>query len=574
MMRRISYVGIIFLLLNIQGVVAYQKAVDTLKEDSYKFYAGKFYENVADSTKAAIYANKYLSKAKTDHDTIKIADGYYFLQCITKREISHKYSDSIIALTKTRSTEFYPSLAYYNKARKYYNEGNFKKSFDYFLKMNEDAKKHNNTVFEYASKRSMGILKSRIGEHEEALETLKDCYAYYSKSKERTPKDYLSVLFSLSDSYNLNKKLDSASVINILGYNESVLLKNEEYNYHFILNEGINQYSKANFTVAKDSLEKVITILEENGDKANLSMAHFYLGKTLFSLNRKSEAIESHKKVDEIFQEISEIMPDNRENYEILISHYKKIGDKDNQLKYIERLIRVDSILNSNYKYLIKNVVQNYDTPRLLSEKQEIIDSLEEERSTNTTQITVVSLLLAFSLGGVGYYYYNQRQYKQRFLKLLDSIKLDVIKTRKEEEVSKDKLGGSTISQNTLDHLFTQLHQFEKKQGYLKPNINAKDLAKSFNSNSSYLSIVVNTYKRKSISQYINDLRIDFAIEKLKGDPKFRKYTIKAISQEAGFNTAEAFSKTFYKKVKIYPSYFIRKLEKQPISFNQKTHKN
>ncbi len=561
MMCRSFYVGIIFLLLNTQGVVAYQKAVDTLKENSYRFFADKFYENVADSTKAAIYANKYLSKAKTDHDTIKIADGYYFLQCVTKREISHKYSDSIIALTKTRSTEFYPSLAYYNKARKYYNEGNFKKSFDYFLKMNEDAKKHNNTVFEYASKRSMGILKSRIGEHEEALETLKDCYAYYSKSKERTPKDYLSVLFSLSDSYNLNKKLDSASVINILGYNESILLKNEEYNYHFILNEGINQYSKANFTVAKDSLEKVITILEENGDKANLSMAHFYLGKTLFSLNRKSEAIESHKKVDEIFQEISEIMPDNRENYEILISHYKKIGDKDNQLKYIERLIRVDSILNSNYKYLIKNVVQNYDTPRLLSEKQEIIDSLKTEKQSSLLMIIVLAVLSLISLVFLVFNYKKRVTYKRRFDELYNSNtanKKTIVKNLNVTDA--DSIG---ISEEIVNGILSDLEKFEANQGFLKPNIVTNDLAKKMSTNSKYLSRVINHYRNKSFSMYINELRIDYCIEKLKTDKKFMNYTVKAIAREIGFNSTDAFSKSFYKIKGIQPSYFIRELEKQ-----------
>ncbi|WP_109097198.1 helix-turn-helix domain-containing protein [Aquimarina sp. AU58] len=72
---------------------------------------------------------------------------------------------------------------------------------------------------------------------------------------------------------------------------------------------------------------------------------------------------------------------------------------------------------------------------------------------------------------------------------------------------------------------------------------------------------VIYCHKQKTLSQYINDLRIDFVVEKFRSDSKFRKYTIKAIAQEVGFNTAEAFSKTFYKKTGIYPSYFIKKLE-------------
>ena len=43
---------------------------------------------------------------------------------------------------------------------------------------------------------------------------------------------------------------------------------------------------------------------------------------------------------------------------------------------------------------------------------------------------------------------------------------------------------------------------------------------------------------------------------------KLRKYTIKAIAGEFGFNTSESFSKAFYKKHGIYPSYFLSRLEK------------
>lgn len=116
-----------------------------------------------------------------------------------------------------------------------------------------------------------------------------------------------------------------------------------------------------------------------------------------------------------------------------------------------------------------------------------------------------------------------------------------------------------------MQHLLTQLQRFEERQDYLTSNINAKDLAKSFGSNSSYLSVVVNTYKQKSISEYINDLRVDFAIEKLQTNPIFRKYTIKAIAQEVGFNSSEIFAKKFYKKTGIYPSYFVKKLENENV---------
>ncbi len=60
-------------------------------------------------------------------------------------------------------------------------------------------------------------------------------------------------------------------------------------------------------------------------------------------------------------------------------------------------------------------------------------------------------------------------------------------------------------------------------------------------------------------------MRIDCIVKRLQTDQKLRKYTIKAIVTEAGFNSAEVFAKTFRKRIGIYPSYFIKKLENYKI---------
>ena len=64
-------------------------------------------------------------------------------------------------------------------------------------------------------------------------------------------------------------------------------------------------------------------------------------------------------------------------------------------------------------------------------------------------------------------------------------------------------------------------------------------------------------------SAYISELRIDLCVDKLKNDQTFRKYTMNAIAHEIGFNNAESFSKAFHRRTGIYPSYFIRELEKK-----------
>jgi AraC-like DNA-binding protein len=68
-----------------------------------------------------------------------------------------------------------------------------------------------------------------------------------------------------------------------------------------------------------------------------------------------------------------------------------------------------------------------------------------------------------------------------------------------------------------------------------------------------------------NFANYMNEIRIDYAIVQLKENKLFRSYTIKAIAIESGFNNAQSFSIAFHKKTGIHPSYFLKQLENQEL---------
>ncbi|MDE1205393.1 helix-turn-helix domain-containing protein [Tenacibaculum sp. LAR 2:5] len=78
-----------------------------------------------------------------------------------------------------------------------------------------------------------------------------------------------------------------------------------------------------------------------------------------------------------------------------------------------------------------------------------------------------------------------------------------------------------------------------------------------------YLSKIINHFKKESFSNYLNNLRIEYIVHRLKEDKVLRKFTIRTIADEAGFNNAESFSKAFFKAKGIKPSYFLKELEKR-----------
>ena len=113
------------------------------------------------------------------------------------------------------------------------------------------------------------------------------------------------------------------------------------------------------------------------------------------------------------------------------------------------------------------------------------------------------------------------------------------------------------LSQEIIDDILRKLEKFEKNEDYLNANLSLMTLAKKFNTNSSYLSRVLNSSKSVNFSKYLNDLRINYAVRQIKNDAVFRKYTIEAIALECGYNNSASFSRSFYKNTGLYPSYFI-----------------
>lgn len=529
------------------------KSIDELENLSYKYYP--------DTLKYKMYSNTLLAKAKQIKDSLGLAKGYQLVSYYRGKDFSTTltYLDSSIAVSKYLNHKRFPAVSYSGKGVTYREMGDDYKALECFLAAAEYSKKTNNISFYYLTKHNIASIKEKIGEVREAISIYKKVLQYEDDNNIKT-QGHLTTILSLADSYRKLSFLDSATYYNRKGFLLAYEKKDEILDF-FTFNEGVNLYYKKNYKASLDSINKSIPVIEKYrpliGEELFVD-AYTHLAKLYKEFDNKEKYLEYLLKIDQSYKRSNYAFVEMREGHKMLIDYYKSKDDKNKQLYYINQLLEIDSVLDKRYKSINKKMIKEFDIPNLLSEKEEIIASLEAEKSSSATQILIISSLLVLSLGGAGYYYYNQRRYKKRFSQLLDA------NTQQESTPippPKDKTGITTISPDTLEQLLAHLEEFEKNQKYLASNINSKDLAKSFGSNSSYLSLVVNTYKQKTLSQYINDLRIDFVVEKLQSDSKFRKYTIKAIAQEVGFNTAEAFSKTFYKKTGIYPSYFIKKLE-------------
>ena len=534
---------------------------DSLKTKTYAELFKGLNSSSNDTVKEKIYAEAYLHKAKNENDAIRISNGYSQFASISSKtslDLAIVYCDSIISLTKNINHIDYPGYGYMVKGISQFNLGNYEKALENYLIANKYALKNNNVNQLFYLNNAVGELKNLWGSYPEALNIFKSQLHLLEQNKQpyNNYQQYLLRVYkSISSSYILNKKLDSAFIYAKKGIQESLAISDSLYYNYFVFQTGVIAYYQNNFKIALDSLNKTVPYQKSPNDFLNY---HYYLGNIYWKQNIDEKAFFHFSKADSIYDKSKDVVPEVRDIQEYFVGYYKKNNDINNQLKYIDRLLYVDSIIKYNYKNLNETLIKKYDTPKLIAEKQRIIYTLEQ--SQKKSSFIIIGLVGAFiiALALIIWSFKKQSIYKKRFNKLL-LIETKAEINKKTIKKPSEELNG--ISSEIVNSVLLSLKEFENNNGFLDHNLTLNSLSKAFNTNSNYLSKIINFYKKQNFSSYISDLRIDYCIEQLKINETYRKYSIKAIAFELGYNNAESFSKDFYKKTGIYPSYFIREFE-------------
>lgn len=568
----LKYIGICFLLLFLSSKATAQNKAPDLSKLSYDELYDLYFENENNPQIQIVYNNAYMAKATKENNSIRKTLGNYhkallYYKSDHKKAIS--YLDSVIKYSKNTGDKFFPAAAYCEKADLLKKSFKFKEAMDNY-KLAEKIALQTNIDYYYVVRDYIGITKSEdLGEFHEALAIYKESYNYYKTKEYRTAKysgNFQGTIFGLADCYKSLNDTDSTTYYNKLGYKESKATNNMPFLYIFILNEGANQILKKNYITALDSINKSLPYLIKYKDNANVLASYFYLGQVYDGLGKKEEAVKNFLKVDSLYTKNIEITNEFVAGYPYLISYYKKKGDKENQLKYISKYMSIDSILQKKYRNLNKLLHVEYDIPRLMSEKQSLIDSLEKDNKKSYLGIGFLTLTI-ITVSGFGFYQFRlKKRYLSRFEHIMEQMHLtknqeyekDTVKNIKGDSLKSNEIG---IAEELVNEILAKLDQFEKNKGFLKSDLTVQFLSTLFETNSKYLSKIVNTYRSKTFVQYVNDLRIEHAVENLTQKSKFRKYTIQALALEFGFNNAESFSAAFYKKLGIKPAFFIKELE-------------
>ncbi|WP_430410788.1 helix-turn-helix domain-containing protein [Kordia sp.] len=178
-------------------------------------------------------------------------------------------------------------------------------------------------------------------------------------------------------------------------------------------------------------------------------------------------------------------------------------------------------------------------------ETQQLINDLLEKQQVFETRIYILATIIVILVLLFGLLCFFNKKGDTRLQKIMTLLESQQRNAEQNSETNDNQLDIDPAIVNTI--LF-ELQQFEKERGFLISKITLHEFAKKIQTNTKYLSKVINTHKLTSFRNYINDLRIQYSIEELKSNSEYKKYTVKAMAKEAGFGSVNSFSKAFQKR--------------------------
>jgi len=523
-------------------------------------------------------AYTYLNRAKIEGDTIKIARGYDRLARIFDPITNIKYADSLISFTNEWIHVTYPAAGYLLKAYEYSRLSNLQESYNNLLKANEYSEVNENITQRIYILDRLISLKISWGDSEKALDLQHQRHklilaeGFIEKVKNVSRPEFNADEFfkqnviSSYEAYILcNVALGNYQLANnYLIKHDSIISEYKGFDKEQIIHWQLDAEMEINYFLGnyQRSIDLSKSSLEINAfqkDPYYEINANLYGGLAYLQEGETKKSKYFLKKADSIFKSNSNLL--STYSGKLLYNNLLQIdyAYPEKSLEYFDKLLKIDSLSLKNYKILEPQFIRTFETPELLKSKEETIEKLQL-KNRNSAYFIIISILVIVASSLLAWNYYRQKVvYRRRYERLMKS---EVMAKNAMENESEETNKASQLSQEIIDDLLRKLEKFERNKDYLNSNISLMALAKKFNTNSSYLSRVLNSSKSINFSQYLNDLRIDYAVNQMKNDAVFRKYTIEAIATECGYNNSASFSRSFYKRTGLHPSYFINEIIK------------
>jgi tetratricopeptide (TPR) repeat protein len=549
-----------FILLSFSHAIT---QTDSLTTKSFEELEKQFLSTYTHPKEAKKYVDALYIVAQKGTDKQRIAKALYrkgyIYTALGKIEEALRFSESSSAMATELGTKTLVFQNHVLKGNIYLAKGNYTKTIDFYLKAKLLAEERGNLRDILAMSHNIGLVKKQIKDYKGALEAFKQNLQKTSllpvESQDRSEIINYS---GIADTYLRMQKPDSAYVYMKQGLQKTSLEKYPSLHTDLLLIEIIIHFQKKQYQQSLDMAIAIDTIIKNIGQPAKFRTSYLYQARNYSALKMYDKAIIQYEKIKQLAEQENFSFQELEEVYYQLATLYFEQGKVESATTNFKLCKQLDQ-QNDSTNTVIYHNIKDHDISQL-EKKLEVANEQNLKQKKTVNYLYVISgILVACALFFWLLYKRNKKLHKKRFNELMIQIKeLESLKLKPKTTTHKTDLA---INDEGVEQILKDLEKFETKQQFLHVDCTLAYVAKKLKTNTAYLSHVINTYKGKKFTAYLNELRINTALVTLKNDKKIRLYSMKAIANEFGYKRRETFSKVFKSTTGMDPTSYIKELQ-------------
>ena len=547
---------LVFLLLSMMTITVFSQELNKDQLLQLSFDSLDRIENEVEY--GTMYSKKvfdaHILKAKYAKDTGQLAEAYRKRLWGEDFASAIKYVDSAIGISTGVHEKRFPSKVHYTKGGLLYEADRPDDAVREFVTAYEFAKKANDYEQIIDCFNAIAIIKGEYGHQERAISLLRLSLDYLNKYEGKIDNYDLTKLITLDNiarCYLQIKKIDSSRHYAQQGLDLSSQMKDlDTYRSLSALYAQINYYD-GNYIKSRDTLLKYV---KGTGDLSQADRL-FYLGMIEGEIGNSAKKRRYFKRIDSLLDRNGYPLMDNvKEIFQFLIKDAISKDEEPMVKNYADRLVYYDSILTRAEKEIRSILWTEFDLPEQEASKKVLSDEIQKKEGTIRNYILLSVLLI--SLLALYFIKYSRTQKKLREVMDQDVEPL-------KSHPKKDDIAQMNIDPELVQSTLEALDKWETNLGYLDQKTSQNSLASDLNTNTTYLSKIINTYKGQTFSNYIKDLRVTYAINHLKENPQIiDTHSTIQIAEMFGFSSLDVFARAIKSKIGVTPAVYFRKLKK------------
>ena len=504
---------------------------------------------------------KEISQKKQQNENVKMAYACLGVVYDIKNDVSESLKNNYIALSlcKTSNCIIEQKLTIADIYQRRYK---YSESLILLEESKALAKKENNIEYYNLTQRTIALINCKIGAPEKAVEILESVYENVKKGEDdrlirTTRRDLVEV-------YLKNNQLEVALKYIEIGLLDAKSVNNQELLYNLYRFQADAYIQAGKFQEAEYAAKETLLNAKILDNDQSILEANYLLAL----INKKQKRLENAISVlaTELKSNTTELPEILSKSYKLLAELYSNKGNnKMSSLYYKKHSVEEKKIEKKRISVLNKThaiSVEELNNAKIAQERKKWY------------WFSAFAVLLCAS---VIIYIKNkntQKINKKRFDDLMLKVNAHEKNNRavntienKEEVVDVNNEGVDEASPNYIiddervNEILLKLKTLEEQQYFLRQDCTLHNMAKRLKTNTSYLSKIVNKHLDKTFSNYINELRVNYAIIELKQNKQLRAYSTKAIAQELGYKKANSFSKYFKQATGITPAVYIKNIK-------------